>query len=458
MNAGLYNEGATCYANSVIQCLSRNKDFPSGIFNFFGLFQRLYNLKGDIKIGETNKELLNIIFNNEGIYTQQDAQEFLNSILSLNVIVDESGNIIKDEKGNIQFFISPINSDLESYIISNGRKINIKGKVIYDKWNNPIYIKQKKKNIYLAPIIKFGDDSFYIEIETELSRKQKDKDKETRPSAKEILNILSLNVKDYLDKLLGSSVKELLNNFFTDEAIEAKWDESSKEVEKLTKKKIVSKTPETLIIQLKIFKMNFTTNPPVGEKINISKDFEIDEFIYDPEKKMFYSLESIILHSGATINAGHYISIIKQNNQFYIYNDSIVSGPMSLKKALGETQKNGFDAYILFYKKESKGDIKRKIDAAKKKGPKVEKKGKQIKIVKKPEIEYKLDDDISIFERKRIITSQDTIGILKTRGINTVEDLIKRFKSLESNSQMFGTLGYIQICKAYALTKGLLKK
>jgi len=99
------------------------------------------------------------------------------------------------------------------------------------------------------------------------------------------------------------------------------------------------KLPKILVIQLRKYDSN-------GNKLNnhiyYPCTLDMTTFMHtkSPYKKCHYSLCGINIHSG-TMNYGHYISYIKENNKWFAYNDS--NEPEEIK----DIQNN--NAYILFY-------------------------------------------------------------------------------------------------------------
>jgi len=117
------------------------------------------------------------------------------------------------------------------------------------------------------------------------------------------------------------------------------------------KKTLLWKTPKILVIHIKRFgvgdqKITTNVNYPI-------KDLDLTNYI-DPKSpfrnKCKYDLIGVNLHlslgNSENINAGHYISFVKNrnNHHWYIYNDS--DEPVLITEA-DEIQTN--DAYLLFY-------------------------------------------------------------------------------------------------------------
>jgi ubiquitin C-terminal hydrolase len=123
------------------------------------------------------------------------------------------------------------------------------------------------------------------------------------------------------------------------------------------KKTLLWKTPKILIIHLKRFSAyNILTGLPSQKltdnifypikNLNLEKYFNIDSPYKNKSK---YNLIGINIHkgfgTGKNINYGHYISIIKNNNnkKWYLYNDE---NPV---KEINKDELQNPDAYLLFY-------------------------------------------------------------------------------------------------------------
>jgi len=155
-----------------------------------------------------------------------------------------------------------------------------------------------------------------------------------------------------------SSLNDSLNrihdpDFFTDK--NQYYADSLKQ--KINAKKIsfILELPKYLIIQLKRFSFSYQTW--VRNKINSILSFpeylDMGSHIEDKNVNYQYKLAGVIAHSG-TANSGHYVSYIRnRNNQnWYIFNDSLVSitnidAVFNLSGSSSST-----NAYLLFYDKE----------------------------------------------------------------------------------------------------------
>jgi len=116
------------------------------------------------------------------------------------------------------------------------------------------------------------------------------------------------------------------------------------------------KAPQILVIQLKRFVMNdygVQTTKIMNPVIYPVNDFDISEYFH-PEsihkENAIYNLIGINIHREmniGSINAGHYISIIKNiyNNKWYIFDDD------KEPRELNENEIQNRNAYLLFYYK-----------------------------------------------------------------------------------------------------------
>lgn len=138
------------------------------------------------------------------------------------------------------------------------------------------------------------------------------------------------------------TIEECFDLYLKDELLEGEngiINTETKEYEDVTKKTIVCKFPEILIVDLQRFKM--TTNLKKKQNMIHYKE-TLDLSKYSDSAK--YQLYGVINHSGS-IYGGHYTSYIKnQNEKWYHYNDTIVK-ECSLKEICSTR------AYCLFYRR-----------------------------------------------------------------------------------------------------------
>ena len=140
------------------------------------------------------------------------------------------------------------------------------------------------------------------------------------------------------------SIYDCLDLFTKEEIVENVFCENCKVKTNFTKYLKIERIPKYLFISLKRFKYTMIyrakINCPIKfplNNINLSKYFVENS----QDNSKIYDLYSVVNHNG-TLSEGHYNTIIKQNNKWIKYNDSVVS---YFTKTF-DTQ----DAYILIYK------------------------------------------------------------------------------------------------------------
>ncbi|VVB02454.1 unnamed protein product [Arabis nemorensis] len=159
----------------------------------------------------------------------------------------------------------------------------------------------------------------------------------------------SIQVEETMDISLdishSDSVKESLQMFFEREIL----DDNNKftcakcnQVVKATKQLSLLEAPNVLVIHLKRFDnvSNKIEKPIAFDKILVLSSF-LDEASKDHQAE--YELFGVILHSGSTLESGHYCAYVKDSlDQWYCCDDMLVSLSTLQGVSLEE-------AYILFY-------------------------------------------------------------------------------------------------------------
>lgn len=79
---------------------------------------------------------------------------------------------------------------------------------------------------------------------------------------------------------------------------------------------------------------------------------ELDLCAFIPNSR--YELYGVLIHEGFSLNSGHYYSYVKNNNRWFLMNDSMVE---STKESIALNQK----PYILFYKKKGREVIEKPL-------------------------------------------------------------------------------------------------
>ena len=158
------------------------------------------------------------------------------------------------------------------------------------------------------------------------------------------LNHSSLKTKTKDDILQKISIYDCLDLYTKKEIVDNVFCENCKEKRSFTKILKIERIPKYLAISLKRFKYTMMyrakINSPIKFPIN---NINLNKYLVDnsQENSKIYDLYAVVNHCG-NLTAGHYNTIIKQNNKWINYNDSNVS--YFLKTF--DTQ----NAYILIYK------------------------------------------------------------------------------------------------------------
>ena len=140
------------------------------------------------------------------------------------------------------------------------------------------------------------------------------------------------------------SIYDCLDLFTKEEIVENVFCENCRVKTNFTKYLKIERIPKYLFISLKRFKYTMIyrakINCPIKFPLN---NINLNKYLVEnsQDNSKIYDLYSVVNHNG-TLSGGHYNTIIKQNNQWIKYNDSVVS---YFTKTF-DTQ----DAYILIYK------------------------------------------------------------------------------------------------------------
>ena len=302
--SGIVNLGNTCYINSAIQCLSHTLELT----DFF--------LKNEWK-SKVNKKYEYNSFANQWYRLLNGLWEE-NCTISPNSLFRLMIKISKEKKMSFGFS-SYKQNDIQEFIIFVLDILHESlGYSIENPQNN---LETFYKNKYSKII-----DLFYGEIETIiLDKSDKKLSSNIQPSCFFMLpipNKSDITLKDCIDLYLE---EELLDD-------DNKWYNDKTEEYIVAKKKIIIKTnPKILIICFN----RFTNN---GNKIN--NEIKVLESLLFNKKR--YNLYGICNHMGSS-SGGHYIAQCKNNNEWYRFNDGLVTKVSKLNLSSASI-------YCLFYR------------------------------------------------------------------------------------------------------------
>ena len=322
---GLNNLGNTCFMNSIIQCLSNT--IPLLKYMFTKEFDETINKSRDgYKLIKELKITMKNLWHKNSVFSPNDFFRELQMLSMKKNRIEFTGFGQNDSQEFLQFILEILHEVLSTEI-----NIEIEGteQNDFDKFMLEAYKSYKKffENDYSQIIeIFYGQYFTQLEIITD--------EKHEKNSSFEPFNMVSLDI------VPGSSnLYDCLDQFVKPELI---INDGSQKI-----KKEVSfwDLPDILIIYLKRYDNNL-------EKIDSLIDFPVEHLNMSPyvngyeREKYKYELYAISNHQGG-MGGGHYWSYIKNiDNNWYKFNDNIVS-TISRDKIVSE------EAYCLFYVKKS---------------------------------------------------------------------------------------------------------
>ena len=335
---GFINLGNTCYLNATLQVIFNidklnhyflSKKFLEELNN--NLKSNHFKTKNDIHLIQQYYQLTNDYHtNNKKLLSNKN---LLNSILKINntFVINEQ----HDSQEMIIFLLDNIHEALKYDVDVNyqGKSKNKTDLIVIESINELSKILNKKYSIINE--LFFG--MFYNEL---LSNEENSKG--TFISKKyEHFNNLTL-------QFAGNNLIENLDLFFKDELLDTPILNETTDIKQKAYKTIkISNAPPYLFITLKKYDIN--------QKSKESYEIPIDELKFSKycvgydEYNCIYQLIGVICHVGS-LNFGHYYSIIKKKDKWYMCNDNNIS-EFNIEKQYKIINKN---AYVLLYMKNKK--------------------------------------------------------------------------------------------------------
>ena len=344
---GLRNFGATCYLNSLFQQMYMNPLFARDLFNFNidkklsdGSLENsvIYNMQlGFANLRYSCLEVYPLYqfiksfkkaFNGQPIQfgVQQDSDEFLT------ILCDELEKEAK-KYGKENFLEKSFKGKIANEIVSLDKENPYYSKTDEDFYRVTLDIKghqtlEEALDAYIKGEILDGENQYYVEkYKKKLSIRKSS-------SLKKLGNQIIIHLKRFEFDFVTFTNKKL-NDYlvFPNEINFKKW----------TRAYLRSRDPN-----LKPELLNISEE----EKENLNED------------KMNYVLTGILIHSGSSLQSGHYYSLImdQESGQWYQFNDNVISKfniERDLEKeCFGNKNSNnnggeqfGRTAYLLFYTK-----------------------------------------------------------------------------------------------------------
>ncbi|KRZ75597.1 Ubiquitin carboxyl-terminal hydrolase 46, partial [Trichinella papuae] len=353
---GLVNFGNTCYCNSVIQALYFCRPFREKVLNYKSQMKKAGNQKENLLlcladlfhsistqkrrvgtiapkkfIGRLKKE--NDLFDN---YMQQDAHEFLNYLL--NTVAD----ILLEEKRHEKR-------------ISGGHKVGSKGTT--DTVSHTDGFGDNASSNQTQVKDKLAEHTWVHDVfQGTLTNETRCLNCETVSSKDEDFLDLSVDVQQ------NTSITHCLREFSATETLcneQKYYCDICCSKQEAQKRMRIKKLPLILALHLKRFKYveQYNRYTKLSYRVLFPLELRLFNTSHDavnPDR--MYDLVAVVVHCGSTPNRGHYITVVKSQGFWLLFDDDVVDKMDHINiedffgmAADGSLQKNSESGYILFY-------------------------------------------------------------------------------------------------------------
>ena len=352
---GLQNVGATCYMNSTLQCLIHVKELSE-------LLLSAYYLKyphGDQKVFENHKlssEYINILRqvffpafygNTSPCFAPYKFKELVGELNPL-----FSGIAANDAKDLLQFILERMHSELKmsmqyftDYDIDQRNELQSKqyffNSYVYQN-NSPLLcflygINKIQTKCLQCQTVKYNFQSYSLlyfplkESKKYAIEVKKEKDK-------------NFDEKNYILTLEDCFMyNEKIDHFTGDNSMYCNICGDLKDADYQS---VLYSTPPVMAIVLNRGRGNLDFQ----EKFIFGTELNIENYLYNDEKKGKYYLISMVVHFGESSMSGHFMAYCRMDKEskWFCYNDAFVS---ECKEDFDEIIKRG-TPYILFYHQE----------------------------------------------------------------------------------------------------------
>jgi ubiquitin C-terminal hydrolase len=333
---GIPNIGNTCFINSIIQSLNNIDDLRCYILsnNYNTSLYDYYNIN-KIDLPQNYESCKELLLNLQKLFIALNSDEYDISkymrlfCINLKQLASDGDHValgISDFSihNDAEEFLSFILDKIEDFSIDNKFK-NMK--------NSTAITNLKKQYINKNIII----NSFKIQEITQYK-------------CMSCNNLTKLNYNNYLNKIQLSINERFITSLdtalayytLTNEMSDYKCDKCKMSGIAKTRT-LLSVLPKYIIIQLLRFKNDGTK---INKSIDLPLHINLDKYSYR-DKGLNYELQSVSCHLDMSTSFGHYISITRNNDKWYIQDDESI-------KEINESQASEYikrKGYIYIFKK-----------------------------------------------------------------------------------------------------------